>query len=160
MSESSTSSNSPLKIFLSAAGVFVIFGFLALILSGYGGNESLEDRAYEGDFDKATIETRWANLEEISSAQAALVSAEKIDAALAEIAKAPAKPSKTDIVVPGSPTFLKQMEASAAADAEKAEEKPEGEAKPEESKEAPAEAAPEKKEETKPADEAKPAPEK
>ena len=34
------------KLVLVTLGIFALFGFLALILSGYVGNESPEDRAY------------------------------------------------------------------------------------------------------------------
>lgn len=165
MSEQATSS-SPLKIFLGSAGVFVIFGFLVLILSGFAGHESAADRAFRGDFDEATTQARIANREEISQAQAAAYDPAKVDKALSGIAKSAPKAAKTDIVVPGSPTFLKQMEEAAQAEAAKEAAKPEaaapkkeGDAKPQ--GDAPQkEAAPAPKAEEKPQAEPKPAGEK
>lgn len=157
MSNQTSSTSSPLKVFLGAMGVFVFFGFLALILSGYAGHESIEDRAYLGEFDAETIQQRWENLEAVETAQAELLDEAKVTAAMAALVKNAPKAAKTTIVVPGSPTFLKQMEeasapavapdAPAAAEEKKSEpaaDKPAPEAKP-----APAD---------KPAPEAKPAP--
>ncbi|MDP4938041.1 MAG: hypothetical protein NWR21_01890, partial [Verrucomicrobiales bacterium] len=114
MSDSSNKCCSKPKLVLGTLGIFVIFGFLALILSGYAGNESLEDRAYMGDFTPEVTAQRWANLEEIEKAQGALVDQAKVDAALAALVSAAPKAEATAIVVPGSPTFLKQMEQPAA----------------------------------------------
>lgn len=161
MSQSSTASGIPFKYFLGSIGLFAVFGFLALILSGFAGHETLEERSYKGEFSAEVKEARWANLEEVSAAQEALVDSKKVDAALAAIAKSPAKAAKTAAVVPGSPTFMKQMEAEAAK-AAAAEEAAKKEAAPapkvEKPKAAPApnakeaEAAPApKKEEAKPA---------
>ncbi|MDF1861889.1 MAG: hypothetical protein P1U87_16845 [Verrucomicrobiales bacterium] len=150
MSQSSTASGIPFKFFLGTIGLFAVFGFLALILSGFAGHETLEERSYQGEFSAEVKEARWANFEEVSAAQDALVDSEKVDAALAAIAKSPAKAAKTAAVVPGSPTFMKQMEAEAAK-AAATEEAAKKEAAPapkaEEAKPAPAP----KKEEAKPA---------
>ena len=114
MSDSSNKCCSKPKLVLGTLGIFVIFGFLALILSGYVGNESLEDRAYMGDSTPEVSAQRWANFEEIEKAQDALVDQAKVDAALAALVGAAPKAEATAIVVPGSPTFLKQMEQPAA----------------------------------------------
>jgi hypothetical protein len=82
MSDSSNKCCSKPKLVLGTLGIFVFFGFLALILSGYVGHESLEDRAYMGDFTPEVTAQRWANLEEIEKAQGALVDQAKVDAAL------------------------------------------------------------------------------
>ena len=70
---------------------------------------------------------RQQNLDEVTTAQNALVNRKGITAAEKHIAAnaASMKASKTEMVVPGSPTFLKQMEAaSAAAEAKKKAETP------------------------------------
>ncbi|MEQ1842468.1 MAG: hypothetical protein ABL994_18870, partial [Verrucomicrobiales bacterium] len=59
------------KLVLVTLGIFALFGFLALILSGYVGNESPEDRAYKGDFTPEQTAQRWANLKEVKEAQTA-----------------------------------------------------------------------------------------
>lgn len=138
MSFETKTSGSTLKLVLGTVGVFAFFGFLTLILSGFVGHESLEDRAYKGEFDQETIDTRWANLKEVSEAQSGAIDEEKLSKAMVELVKAPAAPKKSEIVIPGSPTFLKQSQQPA----------PEAEAAPAEDKPA----APEKaKEEAKPA---------
>ncbi|MDA7921194.1 hypothetical protein N9Z18_01845 [Verrucomicrobiales bacterium] len=135
MSDSSPISESKVKRFFGTLGIFVFFGFLALILFQYAGSDSLEDRAARGDFDEATTQARWDNLKSVTEAQA--VDQDKIAAAMKTVAKVAAKPAKTDIVVPGSPTFLKQMEAAAkpeakpAAEAKSAPAKPAAKAEPE-----------------------------
>ncbi|MAS96876.1 MAG: hypothetical protein CMO55_27105 [Verrucomicrobiales bacterium] len=143
MSFETKTSGSTLKLVLGTVGVFAFFGFLTLILSGFVGHESLEDRAYKGEFDQETIDTRWANLKEVSEAQSGAIDEEKLSKAMVELVKAPAAPKKSEIVIPGSPTFLKQSQQPAPeAEAAPAEDKP-AEDKP---------AAPEKaKEEAKPA---------
>lgn len=143
------------KAVLWTLGLFALFGFLALILTGQLGSKSPENRAYQGVFPPERTAERWANLEEVKSAQSALLDEAKVSAALQALAKSPAKPETTDLVVPGSPTFLKQMEQAAAAEAKPAEAKPApaAEVKPAEAK--PAEAKPES--EAKPAAPAAPA---
>jgi hypothetical protein len=93
--------------------IFVLFGFLALIISGRLGAKSPENRAYMGEFSEETTRQRWENLKEVEGAQSALVDEAKVRGALEAIAKAPPAPAATDVVVPGSPTFLKQMEQPA-----------------------------------------------
>lgn len=127
MSDSTPSSKASNVFF--AAGLFLVFGFLVLILSNFAEQNSLEERAYMGDFDQATIDTRWENLKAVKEAQSGLFSEEKVAKAMAAVASAEAKPAPTDIVVPGSPTFLKQMEAPAE------EAKPAGDSKPAEAPE-------------------------
>lgn len=144
MSNQTSSTSSPLKVFLGAMGVFVFFGFLALLLSGYAGHESIEDRAYLGEFDAETIQQRWENLEAVETAQAELFDEAKVATAMAALMKSVPKAAKSDVVVPGSPTFMKQMEeASAPA--------------PSEEPKAPAPAG-EKKSEPAPAEKSAPAP--
>lgn len=111
-----------MKTLLTGLAILVSFGFVVLILTSNFGRESIEDRAYMGDFSEETIETRWANLEEVTSAQEALVDMSKVDAAMRELAGNIPDAAKSDIVVPGSPTFMKQAEA-ASAPAETAGEK-------------------------------------
>ncbi|MCB1205586.1 MAG: hypothetical protein KDN18_15095 [Verrucomicrobiae bacterium] len=94
--------------------IFLLFGFLALILTGRLNSKNPENRAYLGEFSEETTQQRWANLTEVSEAQAALVDEAKVQAALAALTKSPPKAEKTDVVVPGSPTFLKRMEQQAA----------------------------------------------
>jgi len=110
MTDQRSSSAPFLKLVLAGAGILVFFGFLVLILSGYVGRESSQERAYQGDFDEETIETRWNNLEEVKTAQEELVDPANVDSALDELAKAPPEPAKTEVVVPGSPTFMKQSQ--------------------------------------------------
>lgn len=156
--------SSPVKAFFVAAAIFLSFGFVILILSGAAGHGSVEEKAYEGEFDSATVEARWKNLEDVTAAQQGMVDAKKVDAALASLSKSSPKAAKSGVVVPGSPTFLKQMEeeaakAAAAEEAKKkaeAEKKPEAPAKTEEGAAKPAPAPEAKKEE--PAKEAAPAP--
>ncbi len=102
------------KPVLWTLAIFALFGFLSLILSGQLGTKSPANRAFEGEFSDETTKQRWANLAEVSEAQGALVDEAKVDAALKALAQSPEKPTATDIVVPGSPTFLKQMEQPAA----------------------------------------------
>ncbi|MEM1441082.1 MAG: hypothetical protein AAGF67_01990 [Verrucomicrobiota bacterium] len=162
MSVSSYSPVSPLKVFLGAVGVFIFFGFLALILSGYAGHESVEDRAYMGEFDAETIQQRWDNLEEIEAAQGELFNEERVDAALAKMVGNVPAAAKSEFVVPGSPTFMKQMNAASEPEeepAEKKEESGEGDSgsdsgKPEEEAKAPA-AEPTEAKETPSGDDAK-----
>ncbi|MDA8908770.1 hypothetical protein N9I65_01190 [bacterium] len=129
MSNQASSTSSPFKVFLGAMGVFVFFGFLALILSGYAGHESLEDRAYMGEFDAETIQQRWANLEEIETAQSSLLDEKKVAAEMTALVKNAPKAAKSSVVVPGSPTFMKQIE-EASAPKEEAPAKPAEAAKP------------------------------
>lgn len=103
------------KPVLWTLAIFAAFGFLALIVSGKLASKSPENRAFEGEFSAETIKEQWANLAEVSEAQAALVDETKVDAALKALAQAPAKPAATTLVVPGSPTFLKQAEPAAPA---------------------------------------------
>lgn len=135
------------KLILGSIGVLVFFGFLTLILSGFAGRESLAERTFMGEFDAETTEQRWANLEEVRAAQDEAFDPAKVDEALAAIAAAPAAPSKTDAVVPGSPTFLKQSEAPAEeieaeedAPAEGEADKPEGSETPDDGEQADEEA--------------------
>jgi hypothetical protein len=114
MSDSTGKCCSNPKMLLGTLALFVGFGFLALILFGFVGNESVEDRAYKGEFTPEVTNQRWANLEEVKASQSELVDEAKLTAALASLAKAPAKPEPSGIVVPGSPTFLKQAEQAAA----------------------------------------------
>ena len=114
MSDQAQSNSSQMKTLLTGLAIFVSFGFVVLILTSNFGRESIEDRAYMGDFSEETIETRWANLEEVTSAQEALVDMSKVDAAMRELAGNVLDAAKSDIVVPGSSTFMKQAEAAAA----------------------------------------------
>ncbi len=143
MSDSSPSSKSSNVFF--TAGLFLVFGFLVVILSNFAEQDSLEERAYKGDFDQATIDSRWENLKAIEEVQSTKFSGEKVSKAMAVIASAEAAPAATDVVVPGSPTFMKQMEA-AAAESGKPVEKAEA-AKPDEGKDV-AKAAPKTTEKT------------
>jgi hypothetical protein len=113
MTDSSDSPVSRAKVLLAAAGVLVVFGFLTLILMGSAGHESPEDKAYKGDFDTATTQQRWDNLAEVKAAQDSLVDEAKVKAAMLAVIKGATKESPTAVVVPGSPTFLKQAEAPA-----------------------------------------------
>lgn len=142
--------SSPVKAFFVAAAIFLSFGFVILILSGAAGHDSVEEKAYEGEFDSATVEARWKNLEDVTAAQQGMVDAKKVDAALASLSKSAPKAAKSGVVVPGSPTFLKQMEeeAAKAAAAEEAKKKPEAPAKKEEGAAKPAPAPEAKKEES------------
>lgn len=136
MSDQAQSNSSQMKTLLTGLAILVSFGFVVLILTSNFGRESIEDRAYMGDFSEETIETRWANLEEVTSAQEALVDMSKVDAAMRELAGNVPDAAKSDIVVPGSPTFMKQAEA-ASAPAETAGEKATAESVKEEAKPAP-----------------------
>lgn len=142
MSDQAPSTSSPLKVFLGAMGVFVFFGFLVLILSGYAGHESIEDRAYMGVFDTETIEQRWANLEEIETTQSGLLDEEKVAKAMASLSKKAPKATKSSVVVPGSPTFMKQMEEASSPAPEDAPKSDEVEAKPKKAAPQPAKEAP------------------
>ena len=114
MTDSSDSPVSRVKTFLAAGGVLVVFGFLALIMMGSAGHESPEDKAYKGDFDAATTQQRWANLSEVEAAQESLLDGAKVKAAMTAVMGGAGKAAATEVVVPGSPTFLKQAEAAAA----------------------------------------------
>jgi hypothetical protein len=114
MSDSSKPCCSSLKHVLWTLLIFALFGFLALILSGRLGAKSPENRAYMGEFTEETTKLRWDNLKEVKEAQTTLVDPAKVKSALEALAKSAPKPAATDIVVPGSPTFLKQMEQQAA----------------------------------------------
>lgn len=114
MSDSSKPCCSSPKQVLWTLLIFALFGFLALILSGRLGAKSPENRAYMGEFTAEATKLRWDNLKEVKDAQSALVDPAKVKSALESLAKSAPKPAPTDIVVPGSPTFLKQMEQQAA----------------------------------------------
>jgi hypothetical protein len=115
MSDSSKPCCSNPKPVLWTLLIFALFGFLALIVSGRLGAKSPENRAYMGEFTAEATKLRWDNLKEVKDAQTALVDPAKVKGALEALAKSAPKPAATDIVVPGSPTFLKQMEQQAAA---------------------------------------------
>lgn len=115
MSDTSKPCCSNLKQVLWTLVIFGLFGFLALIVSGRLDARNPVNRAYKGEFSKETTDLRWTNLDEVKKAQSALVDPAKVSAALETLAKAPAKPAPTTVVVPGSPTFLKQAEQQAAA---------------------------------------------
>lgn len=115
MSDTSKPCCSNLKQVLWTLVIFGLFGFLALIVSGRLDSKNPVNRAYKGEFTDERTKERWANLEEVKGAQSSLVDPAKVSAALEALAKAPAKPAPTDVVVPGSPTFLKQAEQQAAA---------------------------------------------
>jgi len=115
MSDQAQSNSSSAKTLFIGIAILVSFGFIALILTSNSGRESIEDVAYKGEFTAEVTEARWGNLEEVSTAQAALVDSDKVDAALKELAENPPAPAKSDIIVPGSPTFMKQAEEAAAA---------------------------------------------
>ena len=112
MSDLVSSNNSPTKTLLSGLAISVSFGFVVLILSGNFGRESIEDRAYMGDFSEETIQIRWKNLEEVVAAQEALVDASKVDTAMKSLAGNVPAAANSGIVVPGSPTFMRQSEAA------------------------------------------------
>ena len=110
MSDQTSPNNSHTKTLLSGLAILVSFGFVVLILTSNFGRESIEDRAYMGDFSEETIQTRWANLEEVTAAQQSLVDPSKVDTAMKSLAEKVPRAAKSDIVVPGSPTFMKQNE--------------------------------------------------
>ena len=114
MSDSSKPCCSNPKQVLWTLLIFALFGFLALILSGQLGAKNPENRAYMGEFTEEATKLRWDNFKEVKEAQNALVDPAKVKSALEAIAKSAPKPAPTDLVVPGSPTFLKQMEKQAA----------------------------------------------
>jgi hypothetical protein len=114
MSDSSKPCCSNPKQVLWTLLIFALFGFLALILSGQLGAKNPENRAYMGEFTEEATKLRWDNFKEVKEAQNALVDPAKVKSALEAIAKSAPKPAPTDLVVPGSPTFLKQMEQRAA----------------------------------------------
>ncbi len=114
MSDSNKPCCSNLKQVLWALLLFSLFGFLAFILTGNLHSRKPEDRAYQGMFTEETIQTRWANLKEVEDAQEKLVDPAKVDAALKALASKVPAPGPTTVVVPGSPTFLKQAEQQAA----------------------------------------------
>ena len=153
----SSSNQSKASNVFFAAGLLVVFGFLVLILSNFATQESLEERAYRGDFDAETVQVRWDNLGAIEAEQAKVYDADKVKKAMASVVTAKTSSAPSDVVVPGSPTFMKQMEAASqetapdpAAKEEKAEaegagQKPAPADKPsagKESKPKPAEAKP------------------
>ena len=146
MSDSSQSSKASNVFF--AAGILLSFGFLGLILTSNAKKGSLEENAYRGEFDEATTEMRWKNLEEIESAQADIVDEAKLSQAMASVSGTAVAPAASGVVVPGSPTFMKQMEEAAKKEEEAAKAKEEA-AKKESSDGAGAK--PEPKTESKPA---------
>jgi hypothetical protein len=98
------------RAFWAGLLAFVSFGavlWLALQAAGprHAVEAGLAERAIE----------RGKNLAEVSAAQAAVVAPEAVASALpATLEKLKAKPAaKTELVVPGSPTFLKQSQAPA-----------------------------------------------
>lgn len=134
---------------LGTLGIFVVFGFLALILSGFAGHESVEEKVFQGEFSKEVTEARWKNLEDIQTAQEGVLDQGKVESAYSKVISSASKPAKTEHVIPGSPTFLKQAEeqAAPAADAPpvpKAEGGAAPAAKPAAEKPAPAQPAAEK----------------
>ena len=160
MSDTQTSPAKSAKMILGTLGIFVLFGFLALILSGFAGHESVEDKVYQGEFSKETTEARWKNLEEVQKVQNEAFDQTKVDAAFSKVVSSASKPAKTELVIPGSPTFLKQAEAPSAPAAEAITPAPAAATAPKTeapAKPAPVEAAPAKPAPVKPAP-AKPAP--
>jgi len=160
MSDTQTSPAKSAKMILGTLGIFVLFGFLALILSGFAGHESVEDKVYQGEFSKETTEARWKNLEEVQKVQNEAFDQTKVDAAFSKVVSSASKPAKTELVIPGSPTFLKQAEAPSAPAAEAITPAPAAATAPKTeapAKPAPVEAAPVKAAPAKPAP-AKPAP--
>jgi hypothetical protein len=132
MSDQTSPNNSHTKTLLSGLAILVSFGFVVLILTSNFGRESIEDRAYMGDFSEETIQTRWANLEEVMASQQALVDPTKIDTAIKSLAGDIPAAAKSDIVVPGSPTFMKQTEAASTPPEPVTVERIEEQAKPSE----------------------------
>lgn len=117
MSDSNKPCCGNLKQVLWAILLFSLFGFLAFILTGNLHSRKPEDRAYQGMFSDETTQARWANLKEIEEAQSGLVDQAKLDAALKALAANVPAPASTELVVPGSPTFLKQSAQPAPAPA-------------------------------------------
>ncbi len=120
-SENRESPVSGLKALLTALVVFLGVGIIAaIVFCSASGHESVQDKAARGVFNQKTIDSRNQNLAEVTAAQSALVNSEDIVAAEKQLIASAAsmKPAKSDLVVPGSPTFLKQMEAASAASAE------------------------------------------
>ena len=98
---------------------FVSFGVVLLLaLRAFGpGGEEVKLAAV----DQQIVDARKANLEDVRAAQSTLISDETINTAVAKTAESLAgkKAVATELVVPNSPTFLKQMtEAQAQAAAE------------------------------------------
>ncbi|MEX2580635.1 MAG: hypothetical protein WD342_16380 [Verrucomicrobiales bacterium] len=145
MSDSSTSPGRRAKLFLGAVGIFVVFGFLAVIFSGFVESKGPAERAFGGEFDEATVEQRRSNLAEVEAAQEEMLDEAKLKAAMEAVAESPTKAIKTEVAVPGSPTFLEQAQQSGeapAAETPDAEEAPaetpaEGETPPDSKPEAP-----------------------
>ena len=104
---------------LTSLAVFLGFGVLSTFVFCWGsGHVSVQDKAAKGIFDAETVTRRTNAVAEAKLAQAALVDRDAITAAEKAIAASPAaskKAVKTDLVVMGSPTFMKQMKAATAA---------------------------------------------
>ena len=116
MSERKETSISGSRVFLGSLIALFGFGLLVAFVIAAGPGESSIDRTKAGDFDEATTEARWNNLKEVSAAQETAVDSAALKKAVADVIKksASSKAAKTELVVPGSPTFLKQAPAPAA----------------------------------------------
>ena len=130
-SDNRESAVSGFRALLSGLVVFLGFGLVAAAVFCSASNLSVQDKAASGVFDAATISLRDKNMKEVAAAQTALIDRNNIAAAEKKIAAGigSMKASKSDAVVPGSPTFMQQMKAASAA-ADEAKKKAEAAAKP------------------------------
>lgn len=109
------------RAFWAGLLAFVSFGLVLWIaLKAAGPKEAIEPGWAE------RADERSQNVAAVLSAQAEVLSTEAIDKAMAPTLDAlrEKKAAKTDLVVPGSPTFMKQSQAPAATEEKEAEAKP------------------------------------
>ncbi len=115
MSEKRESAVTGSRIFIGSVVALFGFGLLVTLVVASGTGQTPIDRTAAGDFDAETTKLRWKNLDEVSSAQSAALDQDALDKAMSAVIQesASAKATKTELVVPGSPTFLKQAAAAA-----------------------------------------------
>lgn len=115
MNQPAPSTAKHLRVVLGALAVLFGFAILAAILLTRDGGQDARALTAAGDFDEATTEARWKNREEVEAAQAEALDEGKLDKAIESViaSAGDAKPAKTEVVVPGSETFLKQQAAAA-----------------------------------------------
>ncbi len=122
------------RAFWAGVLAFVSFGAVLWIgLKAAGPKEAIEP----GWAQRA--EERSQNVADVLAAQAEVLSPDAVEKAMAPTLAAlkAKKPGKTDQVVPGSPTFMKQSQAAQEAEKQPAEEKPAAEKPAEPKAEAP-----------------------
>jgi|GEM_PF-3062104 len=115
MTDTNDTAGSRYGVFIITVVILLSFALLTgVLLSGFRVRSAI-DRTGMGVFDEETVQRRVDNLATTKEEQAKVYSEEKVEAAMekvvAELSKKEA--TKTEMTVPGSPTFLPQSAAPA-----------------------------------------------